>query len=73
VSELPSPLKERNRNQKPEEKMKDTGKEHLKKINRTNKKYPMMEYFLEDRPLKSCSKECQQQVATIVSEKTLKD
>tara|TARA_R100000700_G_C3106039_1_gene101046 strand:- start:93 stop:260 length:168 start_codon:yes stop_codon:yes gene_type:complete len=46
--------------------MKDIGKEHLKKINRTNKKYPMTEYFLDRKPLKSCSKECQNQVATIV-------
>tara|TARA_R100000963_G_C4612023_1_gene82120 strand:+ start:266 stop:487 length:222 start_codon:yes stop_codon:yes gene_type:complete len=73
VSKLPSPLKQRRETINQKEQMKDIYKKHLQEINRNNKKYPMMEYFLEDRPLKSCSKECQQQVATIAPKKTLRD
>ena len=34
---------------------------HKKKIRKTNKKYPLMEYFLEDKPIEKCSKEYQEQ------------
>ena len=33
------------------------------RIKKTNKKYPMMEYFLSQKPLNECSDECQKQVA----------
>ena len=45
--------------------MKDIYKKHLQEINRTNKKYPLMEYQLDRKPLERCSKECQKQVATV--------
>ena len=38
---------------------------HKKQIKKTNKKYPRMEYFLESKPLKDCSKECQEQVQAL--------
>ena len=53
--------------------MEDIYKKHLQEINRTNKQYPLMEYLLDRKPLESCSKECQKQVATITPKKTLKD
>ena len=34
---------------------------HKKKIRKINKQYPLMEYFLEDKPIEKCSKECQKQ------------
>ena len=33
---------------------------HKKNIKKTNKQYPLMEYFLEDKPIEKCSKECQE-------------
>ena len=41
--------------------MKTLANKHKKNIKRTNKKYPLMEYFLEDKPIEKCSKECQEQ------------
>jgi len=38
---------------------------HKKQIKKTNKKYPMMEYFLDGKQLKDCSKECQEQVKSL--------
>jgi len=38
---------------------------HKKQIKKTNKKYPMMEYFLESKQLKDCSRECQEQVKSL--------
>jgi len=35
---------------------------HAANIKRMNKKYPLMEYFVDRKPLKSCSPECQKQV-----------
>ena len=42
---------------------------HKKQIKKTNKKYPMMEYFLDGKQLKDCSKECQEQVKPLNKEK----
>ena len=53
--------------------IKKVSEKHLQEIKKMNKKYPLMEYFLTSKPLKSCSKECQKQVATIASNKTLRD
>jgi len=41
--------------------MNKLAKKHKKKIRKTNKQYPLMEYFLEDKPIEKCSKECQEQ------------
>jgi hypothetical protein len=38
---------------------------HLKRIKKRNEKFPLMEYFLEYKQLKDCSKECQEQVKSI--------
>ena len=38
---------------------------HKKQIRKTNKKFPLMEYFLESKPLKDCSRECQEQVQAL--------
>ena len=40
---------------------------HLRKIRAHNKRYPLMEYFLEGKPLRDCSAECQWQVAELKS------
>ena len=45
--------------------MKDIFEHHKKKINKQNKKYPLMEYFLSNKPIEECSKECQEQVKSI--------
>ena len=37
-------------------------KDHQKQIKKQNKKYPLMEYFLYNKPLEECSAECQRQV-----------
>jgi len=42
---------------------------HKKQIKKTNQKFPMMEYFLESKPLKDCSRECQEQVKSLNKEK----
>ena len=41
--------------------MNDLANKHKKKIRKTNKQYPLMEYFLENKPIKKCSKEWQEQ------------
>ena len=38
---------------------------HLRKIRAHNERYPLMEYFLEGKPLHDCSPECQRQVAEL--------
>tara|TARA_Y100000034_G_scaffold103215_1_gene128573 strand:- start:194 stop:355 length:162 start_codon:yes stop_codon:yes gene_type:complete len=38
---------------------------HKKRIKKTNQKFPMMEYFLDGKQLKDCSKECQEQVQAL--------
>ena len=40
---------------------------HLRKIRADNERYPLMEYFLEGKPLRNCSAECQWQVAELKS------
>jgi len=40
-------------------------KYYNKHIEEQNKKYPMMEYFLDGKQLKDCSKECQEQVQAL--------
>jgi len=40
-------------------------KYYNKHIEEQNKKYPMMEYFLESKPLKDCSRECQEQIQAL--------
>ena len=45
--------------------MKNIFKYQKKKIKKQNKKYPLMEYFLSNEPIKECSKECQEQVKSI--------
>ena len=52
--------------------IKKVSEKHLQEIKRMNKKYPLMEYFLDRKPLKSCSKECQEQVVTIILERPFK-
>ena len=42
--------------------MKDIFEYHKKQIKKQYKKYPLMEYFLSNKPIKECSKECQEQV-----------
>ena len=42
--------------------MKNLFKHHQKQIKKQNKKYPLMEYFLSNKPLEECSAECQRQV-----------
>mgnify|MGYP003132272042 CR=1 FL=1 len=37
-------------------------KKHQDKIKKQNNKYPLMEYFLDNKPLKECSVECQKQL-----------
>ena len=41
--------------------MKDVFEKNRKIIEEQNKKYPLMEYFLDKKPLEECSKECQKQ------------
>jgi len=41
--------------------MNNLANKHKKKIRKTNKQYPLMENFLEDKPIEKCSKECQEQ------------
>jgi hypothetical protein len=41
--------------------MNNVANKHKKNIRKTNKQYPLMEYFLEDKPIEKCSKECQEQ------------
>ena len=45
--------------------MKDTFKYHKKQIEKRNKKYTIMEYFIDQKPIEECSKECQEQVKSI--------
>tara|TARA_R100000700_G_scaffold19311_1_gene25947 strand:- start:376 stop:534 length:159 start_codon:yes stop_codon:yes gene_type:complete len=45
--------------------MKDIFKYHKKQIEKRNKKYPLMEYFIDQKPIEECSKECQEQVKSI--------
>ena len=45
--------------------MKDIFEYHKKQIEKRNKKYPLMEYFIDKKPLEECSKECQEQVKNI--------
>ena len=35
---------------------------HKRRIEKEDKKYPLMEYFLSNKSLDDCSKECQRQV-----------
>ena len=37
-------------------------KKHQNEIKKQNNKYPLMEYFLSDKPLEECSVECQKQL-----------
>ena len=37
-------------------------KKHQDKIKKQNNKFPLMEYFLSDKPLDECSIECQKQL-----------
>jgi len=37
-----------------------------KHINKQNKKFPLMEYFLDGKKLEACSKECQEQVKLLL-------
>ena len=41
--------------------MNNLANKHKKKIKKTNKQSPLMEYFLEDKPIEKCSKKCQEQ------------
>ena len=38
---------------------------HLRKIRADNERYPLMEYFLEGKPLHDCSPECQKQITEL--------
>ena len=38
---------------------------HKEQIKKTNQKYPMMEYFLDGKQLKDCSRECQEQIQAL--------
>jgi len=40
--------------------MKDIFEYHKKKINKQDKKYPLMEYFLSNKPIEKCSTQCQE-------------
>ena len=42
--------------------MDDIANKHKRRIEKNNKKYPLMEYFLFNKSLDDCSKECQRQV-----------
>ena len=46
-------------------------KYYNKHIEEQNKKLPMMEYFLDGKQLKDCSKECQEQIKSIKKDKKL--
>ena len=46
--------------------MRKVSEYHKKRIEKQNKKYPLMEYFLSDTPLQKCSEECQKQVKEII-------
>ena len=46
--------------------MRKVSEYHKKRIEKQNKKYPLMEYFLSDTPLQKCSEECQEQVKEII-------
>tara|TARA_A100001011_G_scaffold385425_1_gene459419 strand:- start:959 stop:1120 length:162 start_codon:yes stop_codon:yes gene_type:complete len=45
--------------------MNNLAKKHKKNIEKTNKKYSLMEYFLENKSINKCSKECQRQYRQI--------
>ena len=47
----------------------DIANKHKKIIEEQNKKYPLMEYFLFNKPLKDCSSECQKQVRELDKER----
>ena len=42
--------------------MEDIANKHKRRIEKEDKKYPLMEYFLSNKSLDDCSKECQRQV-----------
>ena len=42
---------------------------HKKQIKKQNRKYPLMDYFLTDKPIDECSDECQRQVKELLEEK----
>ncbi len=44
------------------EQVKDIANKHKRRIEKEDKKYPLMEYFLSNKSLDDCSKECQRQV-----------
>jgi hypothetical protein len=44
---------------------KDIFEHNKKRVEEQNKRYPLMEYFLDRKPLEKCSPECQRQVADI--------
>jgi len=46
----------------------DIANKHKKRIEEQNKKYPLMEYFLSNKPLEECGPECQKQVAELREE-----
>jgi len=46
--------------------MRKVSEYHKKRIEKQNKKYPLMEYFLSDTPLQKCSDECEKQVKEII-------
>lgn len=48
---------------------KDIFEHHKEQIEKTNKKYPLMEYFLSNKPINECSDECQRQVKELLEEK----
>jgi len=43
----------------------DIAKKHQNKIKQQNKKYPLMDYFLSNKDIKDCSKDCQLQYRSI--------
>jgi len=49
--------------------MKNIFEYHKKKIDKQDKKYPLMEYFLSNKPIEKCSKECQEQAKSIKKNK----
>ena len=43
-------------------------KKHQRQIKKQNKRYSLMEYFLEDKPLNECSKECQNYIGRLTND-----
>ena len=52
--------------------MKDVFEKNKNKIKKQNEKYPLMEYFLDKKPLEECSKECQKQFEQLRKKKRRK-